>query len=960
MISNQHLVEIYVEGQLLELESQESLNLRINNVLFNPTKTTTTQAEYSFSFQIPSTPNNDKIFNYANTLSKVNKFHARYATEVYADGTLIFEGSLTIQKFSTKEKKYTCNLVSIKVNTLEDIFGEMKLTDLKWNVPFSGAPTINSVNADENAKYFFPLVCYGAFQKNYVTADSVGATYTPKSMIDKYNKWWVESFYPSLNVVETMRKAFESKGYNVNGSAFHDPYINGIYASCNLADDQAPIYNLGNPKFGKCSLTVTWNNYYSYNEVASGQVVNTRNEYCVSNSTGGLPQTLKYPYRVVRPLNATSNALPQYNLDEILTWNMLDSTNNPSGVNVTMLDETYMYDPDESVIVIPADGWYRIGLLCNISMSGTPSGTTNYYCFNFDNNTITKREVNIKANQATFKQEFPLEIQLVRNREENVELIKGKWNYTYNDGDPNSTHVPNYVEWKTEFPHQELYGAIIPTKENELVSFDVAKNSRNAMNSSIGMVGGTSNNTMGYMHKDGKPMVYDQSVSPAFICGLTTMGGGAASVMRNGKSWSKITSDKNQVISEVDGYDLITRPLSGETTTSTNYCKNEYYAQPQSTITVNDRNMTGRVFSCVYLKKNDIIELLAIERSFEGKQMYACSGTCDLTITAMSSKSEATLRGTSGWGYYSESDFPRELNLFNFTNSDTKVSEWITNVQKALNLEIINQGDTVEINVNKGVNKDISYAVELDDRLSNDEAESEFISYPKSMAVKYKINTEEYGFELTVPEEHINDEGDTWKEYGDSGFTVIELNDDSYETDKQETSTQFSYTYYMGFDFKQTNQTHTTEQSAKKIRIPVIEKSEYMADGYNDEEAMAHDGYSLTQRFWYRQSPSTDSVYLADHQHEQVYLSYPMNNFGDMNLSYKATEKSLVTEYFNIHPMLSSNYVTVEAYLTPEEYLDIKNGALVRYNNDLHYTSEIKGYDCTGRNKATLKLIKKV
>ena len=79
-----------------------------------------------------------------------------------------------------------------------------------------------------------------------------------------------------------------------------------------------------------------------------------------------------------------------------------------------------------------------------------------------------------------------------------------------------------------------------------------------------------------------------------------------------------------------------------------------------------------------------------------------------------------------------------------------------------------------------------------------------------------------------------------------------------------------------------------------------------------------------------------------------------------MNLSYKDTEKSLVTEYFNIHPMLSSNYVNVDTYLTPEEYLDIKNGALVRYNNDLHYTSEIKGYDCTGRNKTTLKLIKKV
>ena len=97
MISNQHYIEIYVNGNLLELESQDSLNLRINDVLFNPTKTTTTQATYSFSFSIPSTPNNDKTFDYANNLSKLNKFHTRYKAEVYADGELIFDGSLTVQ-----------------------------------------------------------------------------------------------------------------------------------------------------------------------------------------------------------------------------------------------------------------------------------------------------------------------------------------------------------------------------------------------------------------------------------------------------------------------------------------------------------------------------------------------------------------------------------------------------------------------------------------------------------------------------------------------------------------------------------------------------------------------------------------------------------------------------------------------------------------------------------------------
>ena len=99
MVSDRHYLELYINGELMELESQESLGLRINNTIFNPTKTVTTQAEYSYSFSIPSTPHNDKVLDYANNLSKLNKFRARYASQVYADGELIFDGSLTIQKY---------------------------------------------------------------------------------------------------------------------------------------------------------------------------------------------------------------------------------------------------------------------------------------------------------------------------------------------------------------------------------------------------------------------------------------------------------------------------------------------------------------------------------------------------------------------------------------------------------------------------------------------------------------------------------------------------------------------------------------------------------------------------------------------------------------------------------------------------------------------------------------------
>ena len=222
------------------------------------------------------------------------------------------------------------------------------------------------------------------------------------------------------------------------------------------------------------------------------------------------------------------------------------------------------------------------------------------------------------------------------------------------------------------------------------------------------------------------------------------------------------------------------------------------------------------------------------------------------------------------------------------------------------------------------------------------------------MSVRYSINSDEWGFEKTVPQEHIND--DDWKEWGDSGYTVIKLNDDSYETSTQNTSVQFSYTYYDNFTWKNVD----NPSQEKTISIPVIEDSQYMADGYGYDEAMKHDGYSKTQRFWFRQAPSSEFVYTSDMFSDKIYLTYPINSKNNVNLSYKDTETSILTEYFNCVPMLSSNYVNVETYLTPQEYKSIKGGAMVHFNSDLYLISEINGYDASGHNPTELKLIKKV
>lgn len=992
MISSRHYIELWVNGNMVELEDQDSLGIRLNAVLFNPTKVTTTKSEYSFSFDVPSTPNNDMIFNYANNLSRLNKFHGRYSAKVVADGDEIFNGSMIIEKYDASKKMYSCNLVNVKTNTLEDIFKDKKLTDYKWMIDYSGATTINSVNKDMSSKYYFPFLSYGVFQKDYVSSDQVGNTYTSKFLIDKYCKFYHSSFFPSINVSEEIRQLFEKEGYTVNGSLFNDPWLSNVYSSVNLNDEQVPMYNVGNPLFGKVDLSFHWDNKSSV--LSDGTTMST-----IGN--GGIVQDLSYPfYRVDGRMTDLSqfhgDTSVVYNFDKILLYGMLDSKNNKS-VTVTSNTKSYMYDPNEMVIVIPTDGWYKITLECkNISLD---KSTTTFKAKQW-NATYNSKDAFEKREMTITKDSFdtcPLEIHLVKNYDNNVELIKGDTNIVYETGNPNDktytikgngytgSTQDNRYEWRTSFPHQELQGATSPTKTDNLVTTVISNQNSGFGNQSLGgglNGGGSFGNgsfgggnkrpststtqssssvsskykSLGYVSSDGM-FPYDQAVSTAFICGYSSMGNECVSVMRRGYSWSRLSSVYNKIMATVSGMTLLYAESGQTKEKATEYQTNTYpNAGHTLTKTKSSNNGSFSVTCLTYLKRNDIIEPMAIQRDYEG-QRYAYSLDGRLTVQAITNRGEEALRNDKYFNASSPTEFPTQLNLFDFTNNETKASDWITNIQKAFNLEIKTEGNTVTIDVKKTPNSRIGYAVDIDDRINQDEAESEYISYPRSMSVKYKINKDEWGFEKTVSQDHINDAD--WYDYGDSGYTVIQLNDDTYETSSQDIQTDFSYTYYDIFKFKNVDVNGNEDTNEKLILLPVIELSQYMADGYGYDEAMKHDGYSLSQRFWFRQKPSTDGVYLHDNLHEFVKFSIPTNHLDDFNLSYKDSETSILTEYFTCNPMLDSNYVNVDVYISPSEYKDIKNGAFVHFDSDLYVISEMEGYDPSGIDKASLKLIKK-
>lgn len=983
MVYKEHNIELIVNKKQVDLG--DDFNIRINNVINDPVKLDYNQAEYSYSFNLPATKNNNIIFDYANNLSKLNKFHNRYTAELYADGNLIFEGSLTLNSY--KENEYECNLVNVKIYSLDEIFSGMTMNKIKgMEIDFSGVTTMNAMNAESNPIATFPLVSYGAFQKVPKSEDEVGAEYTSKYDLDMYNRWHIESCYPSLNMLDTLKAAFNTKGYEVMGDAFQDPVLKNIYMSTNLADEQVPQYNLGNPMFGNVQLSAS-----------------------TALNTLGYQQELQFPYEKVQLSHFVDDKEDHYyNFDNILLHDLLES-----GVT-SMQSPSYMYQPNEHLIVIPKSGFYKIEMSATTSIqSGTISAavhkrTDDGYDWTYVNENITK----------SLSSTTPIEIALVRNYDDNYELIKGKRNIVYANGSPSSSAST----WLTCFPHEAPVQAKLPTEKNDLYIVNetrmggkrtadsgggqrTSNGGTSTSGNFSGRRGGTRGGTIdpsgggrvysyekyGYMYKDGETMVYDQAVSPAFICGLSSYQGGVNAVMRNGYSWSKSESRLNEVFAPVVGYGYYYRP-SGTTSITfdeTDYNYNTYINTPFfGTCTANTTNMSGNISCMAWLEKDDILQLFGVTRAYFNENgeivQYNPTTSVYLRITAFSDRNYNLIKADKRNCYCVpdpdspyhcpdecatgtccvNTEYSEKLNLANFLNQEKEVKEWIEDITKAFNLEMSQYGNTVQFSTKK-TNTNLISSVDLDDRVNSYDIKSEKIDYPKSMAVQYKVDTDEWGFERSAVEKSGGSESilntDDWYKYGDSGFTKIILNDDTYVTNENNVTTNFSYTWYQNFNHYQTNSAQTEQaDTATTISIPCISKYSYMFDGYDYTESMKYDGYSLAPRFWFKPDAKNVSIWTRTYPAEELFVYAPKNALEGLNLSYKDTENSLLQRYFNPQAYLSSNIIDFEVYLTSDEYNLIKSGAAVHVDKDVYLPLEISGYSPSGGDPAQLKLMKKI
>ena len=957
MIQKNHKVNLVVNNQIVELENEKSLNLRMNNILYDPTKISSTQAEYSFSFDIPITPKNTRIFDFANILSKVNKFTKLYEAVVYGDGNEIFRGQLKIA--SIEDSRFKCNLVSVKVNKIEDIFGDSTMNQISWYVPYEGIDTIDSVNKDMTTNYYFPLVCYGVFQKKpRATYSNEYNAYTSKYLFDKYNLWYAETFTPSVKLTELIKKMFEQKGYNVTGDIFEDDIAKDIYLSTHLADKQIPIYNVGNPTQGAIEVnfkmwTGKWRTFGSH---ASSSYVHN------------LSYNLMYPYDYAGYVDGSKT----YNFKQVIITEAFKTAyeyqaSMPHDTRVDYLYGTEFSQNNDNLyrdgyIVIPADGAYKIEMDINIDISDNEAQ---------EGALIYEGGQQVQKTVSHSWEAMPVEVQLTRNCND-TELIHGY------DGKICTVYpheAPNTAQTNTTGtrPGGTSSGGTRPGNMGQ--GYGSYRGSRSIESRGVYETDPDAPDpedfNMGFMPKQGYMLCYDQLANPNFICGFSSIGN-CPSVIKNGYSWSSEVDTEMHSRYNCGGYYGVNWDSTNSEYNwkSTTFNSNNYPGTSLDMVQDDGAFKKKCHVSCVvWLNRNDMLSLKVVERMYEGatykedswpnREMqydphYFSVVSGSVKVSAYS-PNVGDLTSTD-LNYNNDTKFDKDLNLGQFFNKEVKQSDFVNNFIKAFNLTVQQNGNNVNLNKNYIDFTRMLTPINLDNRVNNKNITIEPIDYPSSMRINYNIDDEEAGFYNSVPYPEIN--YDNWKDYADVGSEKVQMtsNEDAQESDASLTN---SYTWYANFKYNKYADDNITILDVINLSLPIISKDEYMIENYKYEESMKVDGKGLPQRWWFRQPVNMD-VQFETVNHAFVNPSIPINTKDGFTLNYKNDDNTLLTRYFNITAYTSSDMIEFECYLSPDEYILLKKGAPIQINSDIYYTCSITGYDPSGSNAAKIKAMKTV
>lgn len=249
-MANLNNLEILLDnGSRLDYISAESLGIKLNRIVDDFQNPSKRFGEFSYTFTLPRTKNNDTVFEYPDVKGRTRIFVGKsFGCTIYNNKKILLEGLIELTGINIDS--YSCQFYSSFTQLIDDI-GSKDVSELTvaeyFPINYQTQEYENIVANHINAEYAnsdetaiqFPFIFYRTQfipnpttnPRQWIDYASTNLTFLQNNFRDfPYSKIWYfyHQFPPAFYLVSIMNALFKEVGWNVNGSWINDSNIKKI------------------------------------------------------------------------------------------------------------------------------------------------------------------------------------------------------------------------------------------------------------------------------------------------------------------------------------------------------------------------------------------------------------------------------------------------------------------------------------------------------------------------------------------------------------------------------------------------------------------------------------------------------------------------------------------------------------------------------------------------------------
>lgn len=967
------MILLYVNGEKVDV-GNDNINL---NKEFSNDELEILEASYSYSFTLPFSLNNKRIFGWSETFDVGGKFDRIFKAELYSNETLILDGNLLLNEIN--EEGYDVNIYKPEQVAVKDILGDLQLNEIEPHYKgINKYQDINTINdyvlnysygaklpssTDDYLKLQYDNhICfpYALYSYPYNKVDDANVTDEKHNQylgIDD-NAFDMNNIFPAFNVTSVLKDIFKTRGLKLQGNIFSNKAFTDLYQT-----------------FGK---------------VEYGDYLKKKNSpYYVEYQCG---------YSTVKA-NKISNTLVMTNIfeSELCGFDAPLLSDN-SDVAIISNDYNMMKRGTSGYsVTVPKSGWYQIHCNGNFSYASHEHG----YILKQDGRTNVVGTLSSRGNGTL--RHHPFEFQIKKGRAMSNTQMYGL-----------ITSVPSvpidYSSGNTVFCEKvkDKIGASYVKFVDRLPQNNktmVIKNYSGYDTSDFicGARFGRTNNAYNERVKFHMDNDYDhsygdcvQDAHTVHCClpkqGCPIKGGdliklyefnvGSYNGEKTGTTYC-YDYESAQAMVHQDSYsnvDAYMMAFNNGTTLSTSIDSTSAISyKGQKNNSAYSNGIAGGRFevnTCVWLEEGELINSeLLLPAYWTAKNYKDWSDKWDKGVVDTFCKytfSMGFINDEEDWSPNDDEGIPdvQQMNANRITNANEllpndSVNEYLENFLKTFNLKIKKVADdTYSIDYSNLYTAN-GKIFKLDEYANHQDAIYSRLDIPSTISMKFTIDKKEHGY---------NDERNDWlsdgrlyyvPQYYDGSKTYRNPSNTTDEELKYETKYSYNwYTEILALD---------AEYKGKRVFAPIIMKQEVY--DLNDLRAVRKKGYATnlnTRLFYIKNDGLMNESYIEFEYNEnknkcRLLLCSPFKTLGGIfsnklfyidynsyNKPYTRHYNNIQTKYYNNINTSTSYQIDLDMILPNHTFAEINSSSYVSFNDGIYKMVGIEGHDTDEKNPSTI------